>query len=563
MRISDSFMTNSVGQKETAFLLLVFGAAFGLFSLDWFNGFPAGGVPSVGAERVLAGDLPYRDFWTMYAPGHFYLLALVYRLFGTTYLVETVAATVFCATTTCLCYWLARNLGSKRLLALGCAAVFLAAMYNKGYHKNLGSYPSASFFLLLELNCLALYYKTGRRNWLLGAGLAAGAIVIFKHDVGAYTGIAAVIGLISFYVVQRWRTNTREPLGSLALKIVLYSVAAAIIVLPVLAYFSWLAWPDMVRNLVTFPLGDFPFSRPEAYPSLLPLNLLDASRIQTVENFCRYLMFALPFLWFLLGIVTIGLAIQKRRPEIAALATTFCVAYAFHYSAAHVQINTHIISMSVYGSLLGVLFWQFAQTAYNIQPTTVRRFLAVGVAMVWLLALAAAPLYKRWVARNKPVVELTLPKVAGVKLPVEDARNLTNLVEFVNATIPSDQPIFIGVHRHDIVVFGDVMAYFILNRRSATRYQELHPAITDTAPIQREIINDLERQKLPLLILKQMFPDDVLDAVKQDFLKNLPNIGATELDRYIREQYVEVRRFGLSQVWMRKELIAKSEHKLH
>ena len=557
MRINNSFTSHSVGQKEVVYLLSVFGAAFALFSLDWFNGFPAGGVPSVGAERVLAGDLPYRDFWTMYAPGHFYLLAFVYRLFGTTYLVETVAATVFCATTTCLCYWLARNLGSKRLLALGCAAVFLAATYNKGYHKNLGSYPTASFFLLLGLNCLALYYKTGRRNWLLGAGLAAGAIVIFKHDVGAYTGIAAVIGLLSFYIVQRWRTNTREPLGSLALKIVLYSAAAAAIVFPVLAYFSWLAWPDMVRNLVTFPLGDFPFSRPEAYPSLLPLNLLDASRIQTVENFCRYLMFALPFLWFLLGIVTIGLAIQKRRPEIAALATTFCVAYAFHYSAAHVQINTHIISMSVYGSLLGALFWQFAKTDYNVQPTRVRRLLAVGIAMVWLLSLAAAPLYKRWVARNKPIVELTLPKVAGVKLPAEDARNLTNLVEFVNATIPSDQPIFIGVHRHDIVIFGDVMAYFILNRRSATRYQELHPAITDTAPIQREIINDLERQKLPLLVLKQMFPDDVLDAVKRDFLKNLPNIGATELDHYIREHYVEVRRFGLSQVWLRKELTAR------
>ena len=557
MRISDSFTTDSVGPKEPAFLLLIFGVAFGLFSLDWFNGFPAGGVPSVGAERVLAGDLPYRDFWTMYAPGHFYLLALVYRLFGATYLVEAVAATVFCATTTCLCYWLARNLGSKRLLALGCAAVFLAAMYNKGYHKNLGSYPSASLFLLLELNCLALYYKTGRRNWLLGAGLAVGAVVIFKHDVGAYTAIAAVLGLFVFYFVQWFRTNARESLTSLLLKIVLYSFAASVIVLPVLLYFSWLAWPDMLRNLVTFPLGDFPFSRPESYPGLLPLNLLDVSRIQTMENLCRYLMFALPFLWFLLGIATIGLAIQKRRPEIAALATTFCVAYAFHYSAAHVQINTHIISMSVYGALLGVLFWQFAQTAYNIQPTTVRRFLAVGVAMVWLLSLAAAPGYKRWVARNKPVAKLTLHKVAGVKLPVEDARNLTNLAEFVNANIPPDQPIYIGVHRHDIVIFGDVMAYFILNRRSATRYQELHPAITDTAPIQREIINDLERQTLPLLVLKQMFPDDVLDAVKHDFLKHLPNIGATELDRYIQEHYVEVRRFGLSQVWLRKELVAR------
>lgn len=552
MRINDSLMAKTTRSKETVCVLTLFVVAAVLFSLDWFNGFP-GGVSTVGAERVLAGDVPYRDFWTMYAPGHFYLLALIYRVFGTSFLVETVSATLVCAAVTCCCYLLARKLGGNRFLALGCAAVFLAATYNKGYHKNLGSYPTASLFVFLGLNCVALFYQTNRRALLFWAGLATGAAVIFKHDVGGYTAIATVAGLIVCHLVQRFRTESPEKLDSLVWQIGLYALGTAAIALPALAYFSWLAWPDMVRNLVTFPLGDFPFSRPEAYPSLLPVNLSGASRSETLKNLFHYLMFALPFVFFLLGIVTIGLAFHRRKPQVAALATTFSVAYVFHYSAAHVQINTHIISMSVYGALLALLVGEFVRNEFDFQPVGFRRLCISALAMVWLLSLVAAPIYKRWAARNQPTARLSLPKVSGVKLPAEEARNLTNLAEFVNATISPGQPIFIGLHRHDVVVYGDVMLYFILNRRSATRYQELHPAITDTAPIQREIIHDLERKKLPLIVLKQVFSDQVLEAVKQDFIKNLPNIGATELDAYIRETYVEARRFGHYQVWLRRE----------
>ena len=48
-----------------AFLLLAPGAFYGL---------PSGKLV-VGATRILQGEVPYRDFWTMYAPGSSYLTA--------------------------------------------------------------------------------------------------------------------------------------------------------------------------------------------------------------------------------------------------------------------------------------------------------------------------------------------------------------------------------------------------------------------------------------------------------------------------------------------------------
>lgn len=551
MWINDLLTPKSERNKEIYYVLTVFVVAVGLFSLDWFNGFH-GGVSTVGAERVLAGDIPYRDFWTMYAPGHFYLLALLFRVFGKNYQVEIVSATVVSAAATASCYLLARNLGNKRLAALTCATVFLTANYNTGYHRHLGSYPCAILFIFLALNCIALYYKTKRRNLLLWAGTATGSAIIFKHDIGGYTAIAIVTGLVVYHCVQWLQAENPERLASLLIKIVVFSLSIAIVILPVLLYFAVLAWPDMVKNLVTFPLTDFRFARPESYPSLSPLSIYDSSLIKLLENLCKYLIFGLPFVFFLLGIVTVGLAFYRRRPDYAALGATFSLAYFFHYSAAHVQINTHVISMSVYGALLVLLFLELAKSEYNFQVIGFRRLCGVAVAAVWLLSLAAAPAYKKWVGRRESVAVLNLPKVSGIRVSSEEARNLTELSNFVNASIPPDQPIFIGLNRHDVVVYGDVMLYFILNRPNATRYQELHPAITDTAPIQREIVNDLRGKKIPLIILKQLFSDEVLDEVKKDFLKHLP-IGATELDDYIRENYAEVRRFGSYQIWQRRE----------
>src|SRR4029434_508065 len=83
-----------------AFLLLAHAAFFAL---------PHGKIV-VGAERILEGEIPYRDFWTMYAPGQFYLLALMFKIFGTHLLVEVIATSIVCAAAACVCYRLVFNL---------------------------------------------------------------------------------------------------------------------------------------------------------------------------------------------------------------------------------------------------------------------------------------------------------------------------------------------------------------------------------------------------------------------------------------------------------------------
>lgn len=534
-------------------MMMLFVGALAVSSLDWFVGLK-GGVSTVGAERVLAGDMPYRDFWTMYAPGHFYLLALLFHIFGPHILVEAIAGSVVSVAATYLCYLLVLNLVGRKLAALVCASIFFAAGYNAGYFRWLGTYPPAIFFILTALNFMVIYYTAGKPWFLFAAGLATGAAAVFKHDIGGYTAVAIVVGLLSHNFLTSVAPGWAR---SLVLKLAVYSAGFAGIVVPVFTYFVVHGGMDMMRDLIIFPLTDFRFARPEHYPSLMPSGIYDPWRLQILFNFFRYLKFVVPFALLLLGLVGTGLALQKRELDYVALGVTFSVAFLLHYIAAHVQINTHIISMSLYAAGLGVIFFDMARRAASNRDrcAVVTTLLGAMLATGWFASLAAEPAYGTWGDR-KWAGETTLPKLAGIKLPPREARVLTELSGYVDALVPKEEKIFIGLHRHDITIINDVLMYFILNRPNATRYHELHPGVADTQPVQQEIIRDLKKNEVSVVVLGRFIPDEGLEAAKNAYRKNLPRIGATDLDGFIRENFVAVQKYGRYEVWRRKDRIS-------
>jgi hypothetical protein len=344
-----------VAQRSKWYDLLImsalFGIALGIFALNWRFSFTngaygtIGGESTLGALRVLHGELPYRDFWTLYAPGHFYLLALIFRLFGTTLMVEVVAASVFCALAGSACYWLIYRVTQRRVLGVAAATVFVAALINSDYYYyRFETYPPTILSLFLSLILVVAYYQTPRLRYLVLAGLMTGLIAIFKHDVGAYTAIAVSAGLIVYHSL-----NQAKPLAawrSLFWQLLVYGACVLAMVLPVVIFFAIVAGHDAWQDIVVFPLTDWRFSRPENYPSLLPFDLYTPSLSELIDNLFNYVKFTVPFVLNVLGLVTIGLAIRQRQAFYAAIATTFWVAFWFHFSGAHLQINTHIITMA-------------------------------------------------------------------------------------------------------------------------------------------------------------------------------------------------------------------------
>src|ERR1700733_8328360 len=56
---------------------------------------PDEGIILQGAQRILRGQVLYRDFFSFFTPGSYYFLALLFRIFGNSFLVARTALVFF------------------------------------------------------------------------------------------------------------------------------------------------------------------------------------------------------------------------------------------------------------------------------------------------------------------------------------------------------------------------------------------------------------------------------------------------------------------------------------
>src|SRR5438270_189464 len=89
---------------------------------------PDEGIVLQGAHRILAGQLPYRDFFTFYTPGSFYLTAALFRIFGDSILVARSALVFFGAAFVVITYALVRRTCSNTIALLTAALVLTTAL---------------------------------------------------------------------------------------------------------------------------------------------------------------------------------------------------------------------------------------------------------------------------------------------------------------------------------------------------------------------------------------------------------------------------------------------------
>ncbi len=153
------------------------------------------GVLAQGAERVMRGELPHRDFAGLWSGGLDYLNAAAFRLLGVR--LATLRVVVLIA-------WLlglsAMFVAARRMLAVWTAGALTvcAALWT----LRLSPHPLPSWYTLVlglfgvaaVLQCM----QTKHRRWLVAAGAAAGASIAVKI-VGLYF-IAAVVMLFVWQV---------------------------------------------------------------------------------------------------------------------------------------------------------------------------------------------------------------------------------------------------------------------------------------------------------------------------------------------------------------------------
>jgi len=151
------------------------------------------GYNLVPSERVLNGQIPYRDFVYNYTPGVLWLNALIFRLFGVSLMTARVLVYLAKVVSALLLYVVARRYLNP-WAALAPVAMMLAWI---GYGDLLKVFPTQYGMPLLlgawlcALKSTEAGTRQARDRWLFAAGALTGLVFVFKQNVGVFASAAA------------------------------------------------------------------------------------------------------------------------------------------------------------------------------------------------------------------------------------------------------------------------------------------------------------------------------------------------------------------------------------
>jgi hypothetical protein len=132
------------------------------------------GIYLAGAERILRGQVPYRDFFIITGPGSFWIQTGIQKLLGPTLRHARLSLAFDLAILTALVYWLTARL-TERNFALVVAATFFALETRPLFRMYVNHRWDSSAFGLLAVALVFAGTENPRALTFLAAGTAAAA----------------------------------------------------------------------------------------------------------------------------------------------------------------------------------------------------------------------------------------------------------------------------------------------------------------------------------------------------------------------------------------------------
>jgi hypothetical protein len=115
-------------------------------------------------------------------------------------------------------------------------------------------------------------------------------------------------------------------------------------------------------------------------------------------------------------------------------------------------------------------------------------------------------------------------------------------IHYVQQRTTPDDPVFVGLSRHDRIFVNNVLLYFVMNRKPATKWYQFDPGLQTSEPIQREMVGELRQAKPKLIVIDHDWAD-----WREPNASTIPS-GVTVLDDYIKRAFEPVATFGVNTV---------------
>jgi len=489
------------------------------------------GLTLAGADRILLGDVPYKDFWHTHPPGQIWLTAAVFWLVGESMMAaRTLDAAVKVLLAISIWNWAGR-LGLER--GAGRAIAVTAFAFAVLWLEALGTFGYAGFpALLCGLESLRLVLRSldepdVRRagRLMAGAGLVAGAGALFRLDSGVHGAAAATVTVLLFHATAtpqlhdgRWRAAS----GALAI----FASGAAVPLLLALGALAaqGVSAQSLFDTLVVYPATVFP----------------DMRRLPPPAPSWRTLAFYVPIGLGVLGLAR-GVLRLKRSERHDTQALGWC-ALSLLVLAAIPQARTRADLLHQLPVLLPTLplaaAWGEALWRRGPPGRAGAAMLAPLFALTYLWQPATS-----WLGPppTRSQRDHGLARAAGVALRADQAA----AVRAVQRLAPPGAFVYVGNGRHDRSVANDALFYFLAARQYPTYYHNLLPGLTTREAAQRIIVSDLRSHGVRYVVLCTQFDEATEPNASRES-------GSADLDAYLRGAYGLTSTIGQYQVWVRR-----------
>ena len=542
-------MTRAVPRSRVALLLFIAGAAISGFTiLRGVEPFDEG-LTLQAARRVADGQVPYRDFLWAYGPVHPYLLAGLFKLFGTSLLWWRIVRVLADATVALLVFALVRREAPTRvaLVAWLTAACAMA--------QPTGANPFAPA-LLCTLAALWFAVARGDRRALIAAGALCALAGAWRLDFGVYALVAACAAALASGPAGGWTAHLRvlangsaggrvahvrslasALTGSRAARLRMASAPA----LPIIAAFAALsavvyapfvildgpadAWRDLVgRSLSQGHYWHLPF----------PISYDGRFRLWPPGSFAHdakdLLQFYVPLL-LLIGMAFCAIAIALRRlardpllTGLTALGGTYIAYLLSRTDEFHSQALIVVLA-----ALLPLLALRLPMRG------------AVPLGLILLALLASGAANRLSALFGPPDLRPIHVAVAdGVKAPPAEARAIEQMVRAVQRRVPPNDPIYAVTTRSDLVRINDPLIYVLTQRDNPT---DQDFGLQTGGPAQAHIVQALSRVR-PRVIVRWTSPE----STKREPNDRGKPSGIHTLDRWLADNYRPAERFGYYEI---------------
>jgi len=546
------------------------------------------GIVVYGANRVLDGDIPYRDFWTMYAPGQFYMVAFLYKLFGINLFVVRVYSAIINFFIAVLTYLIVKKFTDYKIALL---SLIFTTLWMGGWGMFYGSpTPTGTFWSLFSILFVVDFLCRKRESSIIIAGFITGITAIFRHDIGGYTFISSTLVLIPYIYLNISRKDLMKTFKIWSK----YLIGTLITFLPVAIYFlANVPIRELIYDLFIFPSKIFPRVRDLPYPKFsldlntflfyipiivylitifeLLLNIKNVKKFREKEwstvllvilgilffnqawvrsDVPHLLPTIIPAMMLLSSLIISPLNKMFRKGEnlvrFFSLFLSFILILALYNNALkEISFSVYIIPIVVVSALILII-------AMVLQFNSFKRKVIYQAITCILCGFILFSFYTDRI-ENTSLTKLLSFRISGlVPLDTERAKGIyvfsgqeyfvLATVKFIQMNTKLEERIFVGNSRHDRIFVNDIMFYFLSERHSATKYHELHPGLATTREVQQEIIEELKENNVRYVVLWNG-AENVMEPNESAI-----STGVTDLDDFISKNYISIMTFGPYQI---------------